>query len=253
MTATPYLTASPDPAARLRVFCFREAGGSPAPFAKWIGAFGPEISILPVHLPGYGERSAEPSIDDRDTLLYDLDTHLGPLLDAPYAIYGQCMGGLLAHGFVRTRMRKGERMPECLILGASRAPHLSSEWYETALNWPDERVIQFFIEHGSVSPIILRHPELMTPLISQTRYYLKLLSSYTCPTDEPISSPIHVFAGSNDNFVPYEIVRHWRPHTTAEFSDHIVSGSHLFHTEMNPDFAGAMSKLLNTTAQQTRD
>jgi len=244
----PYLAAVPDPAARLRVFCFHEGGGSAASFAKWAGAFGPDVCVLPIQLPGHGHRAMEPLIPDRATLLDDLDAHLGPLLTTPYVLYAQCAGTLLAHSFARLRVAKGERMPERLIVGACKAPHVSAEWIDWALNWSDERLTQFLLDLGTISPLVAQRPQWREPVLARARYDGRLIHDYYCPVDEPLGCPIHAFSG-DDDIVTLKDIREWEHHTTAEFSAHAVPGTHLFNVDLAPHFATELGKILLRTVR----
>lgn len=55
---TPCLARPPDATARLRLFCFHHAGGAASAFAGWQEALGPDVSVVPVQLPGRRPASA---------------------------------------------------------------------------------------------------------------------------------------------------------------------------------------------------
>jgi surfactin synthase thioesterase subunit len=240
---SPYLAAVPDLTASVRIFCFHEGGGSAASFGKWTDAFGPDVSIVPIQLPGHGNRAGEPFIPDRNMLLDELNNDLGELLDKPYILYAQCAGTPLAHGLARKRMSQGERMPERLIVGACKAPHLSADWVQWALDWPDERLTQFFLELGTVSPLVAGHSKWMQPILARARYDGELIRDYYCSIDEPLGCPIDAFAG-DDDILTLQDMEQWRFHTTAEFSAHVVPGSHLFNVEMGPGFATKLGEAI---------
>jgi surfactin synthase thioesterase subunit len=241
---SPYMVAIPDSAARLRVFCFHEGGATAASYARWPGAFGRDILVVPIQLPGHGNRAREPRAPDRETLLGELNAHLGPALTAPYVLYGQCAGAVLAHSFARLRMNNGERMPESLIVGAVKAPHLSDEWIAEMIAWPDEALAKFLVECRTISPIVARHPKWLESALALARHYGNLIQDYHCPTSEPLSCSIHGFFGTTDDTVKDTDMQEWAKHTQAEFSTHMVPGSHLFNVEMPEEFVTELGDLL---------
>lgn len=116
----------------LRLFCFPYAGGvSENVFAAWGRALPPAVEVLPVELPGRGRRASEaaPAASSirqfAEELVSGLELHSS---DAPpYALFGVCLGGIVAYEVARAAAKRGVRPPVALFVAAASAPHLYAE------------------------------------------------------------------------------------------------------------------------------
>src|SRR5467141_1404547 len=90
--------SSRDPSSRpkCRLFCFPHAGGAGSDYRKWPADFPPEIEVLPIQLPGRGNRWNEPPIERMAVLVERLASALAPRLDVPFAFFGHSMGCFVA-------------------------------------------------------------------------------------------------------------------------------------------------------------
>ena len=125
---TKWLLRQPDPHAEVRLFCLPFAGIGASAFRLW-PTLSDKIEICPVQLPGRENRSAELVYDNIDDLTNDMLSELQPFLDRPYALFGHCMGALIAYDFTLKLKQHGVRLPEHLYISASRAPHSSQRGF----------------------------------------------------------------------------------------------------------------------------
>jgi surfactin synthase thioesterase subunit len=251
--ASRYLTAIPDPQAKLRLFCFHEGGGTVSVFARWAGAFGPAVTVIPVELPGHGSRAQEPLITDLDVLLHELNEHLGPELMAPYALYGHCLGAMLAHAFIRLRMRNNERLPECLVIGACPAPGSYFSRAKELLDLPDDELTKWLVDVGIIPPQIASSPQLRDRASAAARCDGNLIVQYHCTSDEPVSCPVHAFIGDVDTAGPFHDIAEWAMYTTAAFTVQTVPGGHLFHLQRPEALMSELTHLFDGYVRRLQD
>lgn len=239
-TATGYLAAAPDPAARLRLFCFHHAGGAASAFRGWQRVLGPQVSVVPVQLPGREQRVKEPRFTDRRDLVADLADALEPELRRPYAFYGHSMGALLAHDVSRLRQRRGERPPERLLVGAAPAPDLDPG-LDGVVRLPDPELASWMVALGGMSAELLRHPAWVAHAAALVRDDLRLcLGHRATAADEPLPARVDVFAGTDDPLVSRQDALGWVRHTAAGCKVHRVQGGHFFLTDA--EFLGLLGR-----------
>jgi surfactin synthase thioesterase subunit len=253
--ASPYLAAQPDAAARLRMFCFHHAGGGASIFADWQKALGPGVSVVPVQLPGRERRIRDPRITDMAQLVAELDEHLGPHMDAPYVLYGHSMGGLVAWNLVRLRAERGRRLPEALLIGAANPPHLPPV-STTLRGLSRDRLIQWLLDTGGMSPMVLKYPDWVEAAASLVRDDFDLCNSHRHAEERggaPLPVPIHGFAGRSDSVVGAETVRGWLEHSERPGTLYTVPGGHLFIRESADRFLNLLSGLLARIGSEARE
>jgi surfactin synthase thioesterase subunit len=244
-TPSRYLARTPVPG-RLRLFCFHHAGGTTAAFAHWRETLGPDITVLPVRLPGRESRVREPRVTDLAALTRDLDLELDPLLDEPYAFYGHSMGALIAYSLTRLRALRGASLPVRLMVGAYPGPHLKPPT-EAVRTLPDPELGRWLVDHGGLSPVLLQYPNWLSSATALLRDDLMLCHSYRHADGEPLPCPIDVFTGAADPLMTGELAAAWRGHTRAGFRVHVVPGGHLFVLEPEAGLPGVLARLLAST------
>lgn len=232
------LAGEPRADARLRLFCFHHAGGGAAAFAGWRDAFGPEVDVLPVRLPGRELRMRESRITAPNQLMEELNGLLGPLLDRPFLFYGHSLGGLVAHAFTKhlakhlTGSRTGTGpLPRALLIGASPAPHQDSALTAAARRGGDGALLRALRDHGGVGEELLNHPKWLDLMLAVVRDDLALAGALRATAGAPLPVPIHVFAGRRDRLAAPAGLRGWAGYTSAGFRLTAVPGGHFFHRD----------------------
>src|SRR5208283_6001139 len=77
----------PNPAARLRLFCFPYAGAGALIFRSWPDCLPADIEVCPVQLPGRGTRLTERPFAQLSPLVEALSQALAPLSTKPFAFF----------------------------------------------------------------------------------------------------------------------------------------------------------------------
>ncbi|TDD12640.1 thioesterase II family protein, partial [Nonomuraea diastatica] len=105
------------------LFCLPYAGGSANVYQEWpLEIHG--AAVIPLQLPGRGNRFSEPPHHDMRALVDDLLTGVRTYLDRPFAIFGHSMGARIAYEVACALLERGWPLPERIIAAGSPPPHL---------------------------------------------------------------------------------------------------------------------------------
>jgi surfactin synthase thioesterase subunit len=212
---------------RMRLFCLPAAGGAASGFHPWREAFGPEIDVVPVQLPGREARLDEDPITSASELIAALT---GPMLDHAgerFALFGHCMGALLGYELAHALTEAG-RPPAHLIVSAHRPPALMPV-PRKRLNhnlMSDMELGDFLAEQAGAPREILDLPEIMELLLPVVRADLALCQSYLDARRTPLPVPITAFGASAEREITAHVLARWGDLTRAGFRMKIIPGSH---------------------------
>jgi len=234
-----------------KLLCFHHAGAGAMTFAGWQRRIGPDVTVLPVRLPGRESRLREARITDAEQLVEELENDLGPLLDGPYAFYGHSLGALVAYRFALHRIRAGHRPPQMLLVGACAAPQLPSGLLDAtqAPGLTDEQLITSLNDDESVPEALLRRPEWLNMTLDTLRADLHLARSLRSAPHLALPCALKAFAGREDRMVSVADVRAWERCTTAGFELRSVPGAHFF--VRGQDVPRAVGEVLREQAPHT--
>jgi medium-chain acyl-[acyl-carrier-protein] hydrolase len=220
--------AQPRPQARIRLLCFPFAGGGAASFRTWSNYFPPEVEVCTVQLPGRDDRMREKPISDLAVLVEALAAGMASGFKTPFAFFGHSMGALIAYELTRLLRRKGEVLPERLFVSARRAPHLPAS-EPPCHQLPDDAFVNTLVtRYNGIPKAILAEPELMQLFLPTLRADFTLLETYRYIPEAPISQPITIFGGTNDQLVSRDELSAWKDLTTGPTDVHMMPGSHFF-------------------------
>ncbi len=213
-----------------RLFCFPHAGAGAQLYRSWVRMLAPEISVLPVQLPGREERIDEPPCSDMQALTETLADGLTPLLREPFALYGHSMGASIAFHLALELRRRGLPSPDRLFLAARSAPHIPASDPPVA-ETSDEGLVERLARYAGTPQEILDHPELLSLVLARLRSDLALTESAIPFSETPLDVPFTVLAGEHDKTAPMHLTIGWSRYTTAPTDLVLVSGGHFFHIE----------------------
>jgi medium-chain acyl-[acyl-carrier-protein] hydrolase len=223
-----FLIARPDPAARMRLFCFPHAGAGANFFFPWTQPLGPEIECVRVQYPGRGQRLNETPCATVVDLAEEIGSQLHRVSPTPFAFYGHSFGGLVAFELARYLRRRGMTEPQWLFVGSSRAPHLELPFPVIHMRPEDEFIEAIQTRYGGIPEEAIRNSELreifLAPLLADFRAY----ELYEPAHDLPLSVPITAFAGMDDRASTPASMQEWSRHTEREFEMNILPGGHFF-------------------------
>ena len=117
---------TPNPQARLRLFCFPYAGAGASIFRTWSDGLPADVEVCPVQIPGRGTRLMETPFTQLAPMVEALAQTIGPLLDKPFAFFGHSLGALVGFELARQLRRQSGVQPVRLFVSADRAPDRKS-------------------------------------------------------------------------------------------------------------------------------
>src|SRR5205085_7998711 len=97
----------PNPAARLRLFCFPDAGAGASVFFTWPSQLPPDVELAAVQPPGREARLSETPYSDMMELVEKLGEVLEPHMNVPFAFFGHSNGAIMAFELARRLRREG--------------------------------------------------------------------------------------------------------------------------------------------------
>lgn len=221
------LTPRPNPAARLRLFCFPYAGGGASIFNTWPRGLPAEVEVVGVQPPGREGRLVEPPIADLHELADALHRELAPHFDRPFALFGHSNGGLMAFELIRRLRRAGGPMPKLLIASGRPAPQLPLD--DAPIHaLPRGEFIAALRRFKGTPDEILQNAEIMELLEPLLRADFALGETYRYDPEPPLDLPITAFGGHRDDEVTPGQVEAWREQTAAGFRMQMFPGDHFF-------------------------
>lgn len=215
---------------RLRLFCFHYAGGGASIFRTWAGRLPQAIEVCPIQLPGRESRIAEPPITRLPRLTAELANALSPYLTVPFAFFGHSMGAIICFELARYLRYYMRSTASHLFISAHRAPQLP---YKDLLSstLPDAELKENLRRLNGTRQGVLANDELMELLLPILRADLLLGETYCFSSDEPLTSPISVLGGLQDEELSSDDLLAWQEHTSGTFTLRMFEGGHFFlHT-----------------------
>jgi len=221
-----FLSARPDPASQMRLFCFPHAGGGPNFFFQWTQPLGPQIECVRVQYPGRAQRHKEKPCATVVSLAEEIGSQWHRLSSKPFAFYGHSFGALVAFELARHLRRQGYPGPEWLFVGCSRAPHLELP-FGLIHTLPEDDFIQAIqSRYGEIPADLIRDRELRAIFIPPLLADFTAYELYKVAPEQPLSIPITAFAGREDKAATPASVQEWSGHTEREFEMIVLPGGH---------------------------
>lgn len=233
----------------VRLVCFPHAGASAFIFREWHALMPASVGVVPMQLPGHGERLREAPFKRLGPLLRSVCAALLPALDRPFALFGHSVGALIA--FELARLLEGEhgRRPEHLFVSGRGAPDLPSPRGDIH-RLPPAAFVMALCEYSRSVRGLLDDPEAMELFLPILRADLELAETYGYVPRPPLSCPITVFGGEEDETVPPEQLSGWRRQTVRTCAIHMLPGDHFFVITAHRDVVGTIAEALRPTASE---
>ncbi len=216
----------PAPDADLVLLCLPFAGGGAAQYRHWIGAFGPQVAVTPLQLPGRENRFGEPPYHRMDDLVTALLGAVAPLAPRRLALFGYSMGAIIAYRLALA-LRVTAAEPRLLMVAAHRAPGVKRRAAKLH-DLPSEAFWAALERMGGTPAMVLHSPEMRQLFEPVLRADFALVETCAAPTPpQPILDlPIAAFGGRSDPIVVEPDLAAWQACTTGPFALSLLPGGH---------------------------
>ncbi len=235
-------TFNPNPDAKLRIFCFPYAGGSPAVFRNWSNFLPKDIELTAICYPGRERRFVEPLCSEMSQLIEALYKDIQSVLDIPYVFFGHSLGALISYELAMRIQGARLQSPRKLIVSAKRPPNLPLT--STAISsLPDNLFLAELKKLNGTPARIYESDELMAFFMPIIRADFRLNEQYQFSHCELLNCPIDAWLGNEDCISDKEM-REWFELTTGQTSIKTFNGDHFF---IDDDQEYIVSQLLTSS------
>jgi medium-chain acyl-[acyl-carrier-protein] hydrolase len=222
---------SPNPNARLRIFCFSFAGGGASAFNAWVDELPYDVrlqaELCAIQLPGRETNIKAPPYTSISPLLDALAPVIGCDRSTPFAFVGHSMGALISFELARQLRRERRRGPTHIVVSGHRAPQLPDR-QPPIHRLPDQEFMASLRIFGGTPESVLQNSELMDLFLPVLRADFAVCENYVYANEAALSCSITAFGGNDDGRVSREELSAWRYQTSSSFSMHMFPGDHFF-------------------------
>ena len=166
-----------------------------------------------------------------DFLLKTMTPYLLPYLDKPFAFFGHSMGALISFELARYLVKTASLSPFHLFIsgyGLSQGKKPQS----LISNLPEAIFIEEIRRLNGTPQAVLEDEELMQLLLPILRADFSILETHIYQDFHPLTCPITVFGGLDDDRTTEEELQSWSQATQESFSLNMFPGDHFFiHSE----------------------
>lgn len=235
-------TSPNGPTEELTCYFLHHAGGSAAGYMPLAQAFPPGWRLRAIDLPGRGAASHQPHCRDAAEAVELLKPALLAEASGPYAVFGHSMGALIGYELVRELERAG-LPPVWLGVSAMPAPKLAcARFSERRDLWSPEQLISFMRRLGGTPEEMLTDPDTADWMVGILRGDLHLVDTYEYAEGPPVTVPMSVFMGVEDELSTPELIDDWQSYCTRPVRFHYLSGGHFYLFEQAESLARYMAE-----------
>jgi medium-chain acyl-[acyl-carrier-protein] hydrolase len=221
----------PNPAARVRLYCFPFAGGGLAAFTSWMDEMpadvGEKTEIWTISLPGRESRRIQSRFTQMPPIVQALTEAIASCLAMPFVFFGHSMGALISYELACELRSRGLTGPLQLIVSAHRAPHLPDR-HPMVHDLPDAEILAKVRRLGGTPEEVLDSSEIMELFLPVLRADFTVCETYVYQDREPLDCPITAFGGNDDPQVSRSELAGWQARTRKPFVLHMFPGDHFF-------------------------
>ncbi len=212
--------------ARLRVYCFPYAGGAASVFRGWCEALGPDVSVVPIQLPGRETRLHEQPLRTVDEIVEHFERACGEhITQRPFAFLGHSFGARIAYECAM-RLQRAGRLPDLLIVAGCNPVHLFDRSPRLS-TLEDSRLIEDLARLKGTPAAVLQDQELLRIVLPYLRADYCASEAYEYRPRGRLQARLVALGGAEDPEVSRAELEQWKHHA-KEFSCRILPGDHFF-------------------------
>ncbi|WP_010291653.1 thioesterase II family protein [Clostridium senegalense] len=240
---TSWLLTYPNPNDKIRIFCLPCAGSGASIYGQWHKFLPKDIGVYPIQLPGRENRICEDPILDMDSLVKYITNSILPYLDKPFLFFGHSLGARVAFEITHNLNSVYNKIPNCLIVSGSRAPHIPEPNPIHFL--PDNEFLNAIGKLSGIPNIIFENKELMNLFLPILRADYTIDETYVFKDKSPLPCPIIAFGGVYDTEASEDEIQDWSAYTSNLFSYSMIEGDHFFFKSHVEELLNKISKIIS--------
>ncbi|MFG1610411.1 thioesterase II family protein [Actinoplanes sp. NPDC049265] len=243
--------------AAARVFCLPFAGTGAGLLRQWPQRVG-SVELCRVQLPGRENRIREEPFADFADFAVAAAEGLTPYLDKPYALFGHCMGALLAHRLAVALRGLAVPGPSRLIVSSSLPPHLHPDQRYRPPAPGAEGIYHPSMTDADLADEMRRvaraqshtgiDPELLPLAVRVLRRDLDMCFRYAPARAEPPGCPITAIGWSRDPDVAPAEMTAWEPYGRVDH--HTIDGDKLTFVRAPRALMNVLAECLDTATER---
>lgn len=184
------------------------------------------ISMVPLELPGRGQRMALPLLGDIQQMAADLQQQIQPHIQQEYILYGHLMGGMLGNLLLHRLKAAGSRLPVRFIItgcGSPKTNHLRTIRHVL----PDPAFREELRQLGGLPDEILENDDLMEFFLPIIREDMKALELYQYQPLGKYEVPLTVISGTEEPITD-DMLAGWADESVYAPDTRRMEGNHFF-------------------------
>ncbi|MCR5717957.1 MAG: thioesterase [Oscillospiraceae bacterium] len=233
--------------AKINLFCFVFAGGSPTFFFVWKNLFPEEINVLSVLYPFREKRIAEPMPKTTEELVSDfIRDNEKMLFGKPWAVWGHCSGALIGFETAAAMQEQGHPASAFVVSGCE-APESALDRLMLSNDFSsitDEDILNDLLLFGLVDPQLVRDEDFRNYFFPIYRADLEMFRNYRYDKSKKLSVPSIVMHGTEDKMVSAERSRLWAEVPGGQMEFREFHGGHYFVNDHKEEVRDKFSALL---------
>ncbi len=227
----------------INLFCLPYAGGSKYSYAGLFRQMPPHIKVIPLDLPGRGERCREQLLTSIEKMAFDALEQIKPTLHQPYAIFGHSMGALVGYVVAKRIVEMNLQTPAHLFCSGYPATSVVLEGEQPLHALPRNAFFRKLKELGGSPQEVLENDQLMRFFEPVLRADFQAEESYSYQSTGPFGIPLTIMMGDADKITLSDALA-WQQETTAKFNFKLYSGNHFYIFEHRQNIIDLIVKQL---------
>lgn len=244
MNINTLISLNHKPFAKIKLITFHCAGGGASNFRSWTNHLIDAIEIFTAVLPGREHLFSKPFCLEINTLIQDICNELvriSNLNENGYLFFGHSLGGLIAFEVSRELRKRGNNLPNYILISSTRPPHLSpSIWLK---NESKISQIETLGLYNGTPAEVFKNQELMDILYERLEADRKLYRNYQYTDESPLNTQIITLGGTEDPFVTIHELLAWQKHSIYPIITHFYNGDHFYINQYKSSITEIINKL----------
>ena len=198
------------------------------------------ITLVPLELPGRGQRMNLPLLGDLHQMADDLLVQVNPYIRGDYMFFGHSMGGTLGNLLIHRLQASGRRLPLHFLVTGCAAPkvnHLRTVRHKL----PDRDLREELRALGGFPEEVLNNQALMEFFLPIIREDMRALELYQYQPLGKYDVPVTVINGTSEP-ISDEMAAGWADETSFAPDIRRLDGDHFFTLQHFAELAAILNK-----------